>query len=69
MTEVRHKPAADRAADVTATPLGLVLLACLLWLEGGGIWHAFEGHGIAQGICAVCVPPYAMFMSVEFFFH
>ncbi|HEX5051023.1 MAG TPA: hypothetical protein VFZ65_04565 [Planctomycetota bacterium] len=59
----------DTFAKIMAAPIGILMVAIGFWLEAGGIWHAFSGHGVAAGLCAAGIPPFAWFMSIEFFFH
>jgi len=48
--------------------IGLVSVVVVLWLEFGGIWHAFAHYGVTDGLISVFVPPYAWYRSVQFFF-
>lgn len=39
-----------------------------IWLEFGGIYHAFS-HSAIGGYFSVIIPPYAWYRSIEFFWH
>jgi len=52
------------------TGLGYTVLSGLiLWGYGGGMYHAFEKHGIGDGVVSVFVPPWTFYRSIEFFWH
>ncbi len=55
-------------AGITAI-LSIFLSIAFCWASFGGIYHAFKGHGTADGFIAVFIPPYSWYRSMEFFFH
>lgn len=49
--------------------IGAVFLAIFLWLQFGGIYHAFSRHPNGDGIASVLIPPWAWYRSIEYFWH
>lgn len=49
--------------------VGTVGLAIFLWLQFGGLYHAFSRHPNGDGIAAVLIPPWAWYRSIEYFWH
>ena len=47
----------------------LFLAVATIWVEVGGMYHAFTGHGGGTGVAAVLIAPVAWWHSVEFFWH
>lgn len=51
------------------TIIGISTTGAFVWLEFGGIFHAFSRHGMSDGLLAVFVPPVAWYRSIEYFWH
>jgi len=49
--------------------LGPVILICSLWVGYGGVYHAFTAHSATDGFVSAFIPPYAVYRSIEFFWH
>jgi hypothetical protein len=69
-SSLRDKLGATGAAigTVGVAIVTIIFVLAGLWLEFGGIYHAFAHCSTGDGLIAVFVPPYAWYRSVEFFF-
>ncbi len=59
----------DMMKVVGAWAFGIPFVLAFTWLQFGGIWHSFMGHGSAEGLCSVFLPPVSWYYAVEFFLH
>jgi hypothetical protein len=59
--------------DLFGIVAGSILAICFslffIWIQFGGVYHAFKHHGVGDGFVSVFVPPFAWYRSIEFFFH